>query len=127
LQANEIPTIVGYAELPAVLEQAHIAHARALVVATPDTIVTRRIVDFALEAQPKIPIVVRTHSETERRRLNDRGATAAVMGELELALEMARFTLERLEVGSAEIDERIDQLRENRDAGGRRRASQPAS
>ena len=126
LQANEIPTIVGYAELPAVLEQAHIAHARALVVATPDTIVTRRIVDFALDAQPKIPIVVRTHSETERRRLNDRGATAAVMGELELALEMARFTLERLEVGPAEIDERIDQLRENRDAGGRRRASQPA-
>jgi CPA2 family monovalent cation:H+ antiporter-2 len=127
LQDKDIPTVVGYAELPAVLEQTHVEHARALVIATPDPIVTRRIVDFALEANPEIPIVVRTHSEAERRRLNDRGATAAVMGELELALEMTRFTLERLDIASADIEVQIDRLRDDRDSAGRRRVRQRAS
>jgi hypothetical protein len=49
------------------------------------------------------------------------------MGELELALEMTRFTLERLDIASADIEVQIDRLRDDRDSAGRRRVRQRAS
>ena len=42
---------------------------------------------------PRIEVVARTHNETERTQLLDLGARQAVLGERELAIQLARFTL----------------------------------
>jgi len=87
--------LIGSGSNRAVLERAGLARATLLVIAIPDPIAIRRIVDFARDVNPDIDIVVRTHSITERDLLEARGATEAVVGELELALEMSRHCLRR--------------------------------
>jgi CPA2 family monovalent cation:H+ antiporter-2 len=49
-------------------------------------------------------VLARTHSESDRIFLQRRGADEAVVGELELALELARRALERFHV-DAEVAE----------------------
>ncbi len=64
-QAAGIPTIVGDASAPGVLEAAGIEHARLVVVATPDSFQARRIVEVSRQQKPGIDLVVRTHSAGE--------------------------------------------------------------
>jgi CPA2 family monovalent cation:H+ antiporter-2 len=54
--------------------------AAVLVVALPDPLATRRIVDHARRARPRLPIVVRTHSLVERAALLRLGASEVVVG-----------------------------------------------
>lgn len=103
LRDRGIPALLGHADNPILLERAHLADARALVVAVPDPLAARRIVDYARQVNPELDIVVRTHSETEKHYFEDRGVGEAVIGELELALEMARHTLRRFGVSSSEV------------------------
>jgi CPA2 family monovalent cation:H+ antiporter-2 len=58
--------------------------------------------------------VVRTHSDAERELLTQRGASEAVLGELELALEMTRHTLQRFGLTSIETQAMVNGLRERR-------------
>jgi CPA2 family monovalent cation:H+ antiporter-2 len=117
LKELSVPAVLGYADVPAVLERARLERARVLVVAVPDPITSRRIVDHAHRINPRLSIVVRTHRPEEQRRLAQRGATEAVLGELELALEMARFTLQRFGVASLEVQAILQGMRTR--AGGR--------
>jgi CPA2 family monovalent cation:H+ antiporter-2 len=94
------------------LERAHIKHARLLIIAIPDALATRRIVDAARQIHPRIDIVARTESESERSFLRSRGASETVIGELELAIEMTRFSLHRFGVSSLEIQALARRLRE---------------
>jgi CPA2 family monovalent cation:H+ antiporter-2 len=73
-----------------------------LVVTVPDAIAARQIVEYVHHAWPRLDIVARTHSQAQLRELRSRGVDLAVSGELELALEMARHTLHRFGVSSAE-------------------------
>jgi len=63
------PGVFGDASVPGVLEQAGVATARLLVVATPDSFIARRAVEIAREHNPSVEIVVRTHSHEELSRL----------------------------------------------------------
>ena len=65
LRARGIPAVSGDATDTAVLIQAHIAHAAMLVVATPDPMHLRQIVDVARTLNPAVKIILRTHSEDE--------------------------------------------------------------
>jgi CPA2 family monovalent cation:H+ antiporter-2 len=78
-----------------VLVQAHIAQARMLVIATPDTLDVRQMVATARALNPAIEIVVRTHNETEARLLDSEKAGKVFLGEHELAQSMTRHVLER--------------------------------
>ncbi len=60
-----MPAVLGDASEPAVLIQAHIADARMLVIATPDTFDVRQMVETARTLNPGIEIVVRSHNEEE--------------------------------------------------------------
>jgi CPA2 family monovalent cation:H+ antiporter-2 len=53
------------------------------------------VLDIAKRVNPTIGVIVRTHSESERAYLEDRGVDWALMGERELAIGMVRRTLER--------------------------------
>ena len=97
-QAAGVPTIVGDAAAPGVLEAAGIAHARLVVVATPDSFQARHIVELARQLQPGIDLVVRTHSASEMQKLEALGAGRVVFSERELAFGMLEYALRSLGV-----------------------------
>lgn len=112
LREEGVPALLGYADQPVLIEQMHLATARALVVAVPDAITARRIVDEAQRINPRLHIVVRTHSQEERTYLDERGVDESVIGELELAIEMTRYTLHRFGVNTLEIQAILQRLRQ---------------
>jgi len=111
LRRQGLKAVLGNAAVPAVLEQANPGRARVLIVALPDPVATRQIVDYARERYPRLDVVVRTHSEAERRFLVARGVNEVVLGEWELALEITRHALQRFGVGTLETQEVISRLR----------------
>jgi monovalent cation:H+ antiporter-2, CPA2 family len=100
LRENGIPAVSGDASDPAVLIQAHIHRARLLVIATPDTLDVRRMIEIARTVNPRIETVVRTHSEVEAELLEKENAGKVFLGEHELASSMIRHVLERYGAGS---------------------------
>ena len=95
LRANDIPAVSGDASDPAVLIQAHIHRARVLVIATPDTLNARRMIETARTVNPRVEIIVRTHSEEEAALLEKENAGTVFFGEHELARSMIHHVLER--------------------------------
>jgi CPA2 family monovalent cation:H+ antiporter-2 len=94
LRRDGIPAVAGNAGEPAVLIQAHIARARMLVIATPDTFHVRSMVETARALNPNIKTVVRTHSEEEAELLRNERAGKIFIGEHELANGMAEYVSE---------------------------------
>jgi CPA2 family monovalent cation:H+ antiporter-2 len=83
----------GDATEPEVLVQAHIKDAKALAIATPDTVHVRKMVDAARALNPQIQVVVRSHNAEEAELLRRDGAGTVLVGEHELALGMTRHVL----------------------------------
>jgi CPA2 family monovalent cation:H+ antiporter-2 len=97
LRAAGRPAVWGDATDPAVLIQAHVAHARALVIATPESILVRSMVQTARTLNPGIEVIVRSHNAQEAALLESDGAGTVFVGERELARAMAGFVLGRVE------------------------------
>ncbi|MFA7351282.1 MAG: YbaL family putative K(+) efflux transporter [Methylotenera sp.] len=95
LRKTGIPAVSGNAAEPGVLIQAHIANASMLVIATPDTIDIRKMVETAKTLQPSIKIVVRTHNEDEYKFLKQENLGKVFYGEEELANGMCKFILDQ--------------------------------
>ncbi|MBC5784167.1 Kef family K(+) transporter [Ramlibacter sp. USB13] len=95
LRAQGVPAVSGDASRPEVLVQAHIARARLLVIAIPDTIGVRQMAGYARQLNPQVEIVVRSHNEEEARRLEQELSGRVFVGEHELALAMSHYVLER--------------------------------
>jgi CPA2 family monovalent cation:H+ antiporter-2 len=112
LRERGVPALLGNADNPVLLEKAHLAQARLLVVAVPDALATRLIVDYARHANPELEVVVRSHSLELVDHLRRQGVDEVVMGELELSLEMARRTLRRFGVSAMETLAIVQGLRQ---------------
>jgi CPA2 family monovalent cation:H+ antiporter-2 len=95
LRGIGIPAVSGDASDPNVLIQAHIHRARMLVIAIPDTLDVRRMIEIARTVNPRIETIVRTHSEEEALLLEKENAGKVFLGEHELAHSMIQFVLER--------------------------------
>ena len=95
LREGGIPAVSGDASDPNVLIQAHVHRARVLVIAVPDTLKVRRMIDTARTVNPRIETVVRTHSEEEAMLLEKESAGKIFLGEHELARSMSDYILER--------------------------------
>lgn len=95
LRADGVPAVSGDATQPEVLIQAHIARARMLVIATPDTLGVSQMAAHARMLNPRVEIVVRSHNEEEARRLEQELSGRVFVGENELAVAMSRYVLER--------------------------------
>jgi monovalent cation:H+ antiporter-2, CPA2 family len=95
LRERGIPAVSGDAAQPEVLVQAHIARARMLVIATPDTLGVRQMAAHARMLNPQIEIAVRSHNPEEARRLEEEVSGRVFVGEHELAAAMSRHVLER--------------------------------
>jgi CPA2 family monovalent cation:H+ antiporter-2 len=95
LRRRDIAAVSGDASDPTVLVQAHIHRARMLVIATPDTLNVRRMVEIARTVNPRIQAVVRTHSEEEAGLLASENLGKIFLGEGELASAMSDYIIER--------------------------------
>src|SRR5688572_6848503 len=96
LRAGGQAAVFGNATDPTTLVQAHIAHARMLIIATPQTIEVRQMVETARTLNPDIDVVVRSHNEQEAALLERDGAGKVFVGESELARSMSDYVVGRL-------------------------------
>jgi CPA2 family monovalent cation:H+ antiporter-2 len=72
-----------------------------LIIATPDTFNVRQIITMARMLNPRVEVIVRTHSEEEAMLLEQEGAGKVFLGENELAASMIRHVLEQLGRGQS--------------------------
>jgi monovalent cation:H+ antiporter-2, CPA2 family len=112
LRERGVPAFIGNAENPVLLHRAGVERAHALIVAMPDALAARRIVEQARQQRKDLDVLVRTHSLAELSMLRKHGANEAVLGELELALEMTRHTLHRFGVSAMEVTATVNRLRD---------------
>lgn len=111
LRARGLTALFGDASLPAVLERAHLRSASLLILCMPERMAVRRALEHAREVKETLVVLARTHSYEDRRMLQEQGAQEAVVGELELALELGRSALERFGLAADVIEQSIDETR----------------
>ncbi len=111
LRKEGIPAIFGDATRPGIMSHAGLKSARLLVVATPAKSEVREIVDFAHKMNPKIISCVRTHSFADAVAFEEMGIERVVLGELELALQMADFALSTYNESHETVEKTIAELR----------------
>jgi CPA2 family monovalent cation:H+ antiporter-2 len=95
LRERGINAVSGDASDPAVLIQAHVARAGMLVIATPSTLLMRKMVEIARALNPKIEVLLRTHTDEESALLEADRIGKVFMGEHELALAMSQHIVSR--------------------------------
>lgn len=96
LRKDGIPAVSGDASTPEVLVQAHVARAAILVIAIPDTVNLRKIVEIARILNPSIEIVLRVRDEEEAELLSKDNLGTIFLGKHELARAMTAHMLDRL-------------------------------
>jgi K+:H+ antiporter len=111
MRASGIPSVYGDVANPVLMSHLDLPHARVLIVAITDEFAARLFVERAREIMPELPIVVRTHNETERAYLDGLPFTEAVMGERELAIEMGSYALRQFGFPLEELDAVEQELR----------------
>lgn len=90
-----VAAVSGDAAEPSVLVQAHIAKAAMLVIAAPDPINARKMVETARTLNPNIEVVLRTNNEDESKLLREDNVGAVFFGKEELANGMVNHVLHR--------------------------------
>jgi len=93
LRREGVPAVFGDAQTPEVLIQAHIAKAAMLVIAIPETVNVRKMVEIARTLNPEIAVVLRTHNEEEAELLERESLGTVFLGENELARGMAEHVV----------------------------------
>jgi CPA2 family monovalent cation:H+ antiporter-2 len=116
VRSEGMTALVGNASNRVLLDHADLLNAALLVVAVPDALASRLIVDYARDVNPDLDVLVRTHRASDLSFFRERGVGHAVMGELELSLEMTRYALHRFGVSGPEIQSILRGLRERMSA-----------
>jgi CPA2 family monovalent cation:H+ antiporter-2 len=116
LRARGARALFGDAAQGHVLDRAGIAHARLLVTCIPERMAVRRVLDHVQAVNPGAVVLARAHSERERRELYRRGVREVVLGELELALELARRSGQVLGFEPAQVESAIESRRRDDEA-----------
>jgi monovalent cation:H+ antiporter-2, CPA2 family len=93
--------VFGNAVEPETLVQAHIAHARVLAIATPQTVEVRQMVQAARTLNPRIEVALRCHNEEEAALLERDGSGRVFIGEAELARAMSSHVLTQMRPAGA--------------------------
>ncbi|NJB66849.1 CPA2 family monovalent cation:H+ antiporter-2 [Desulfobaculum xiamenense] len=105
-----MPVIFGDAGNDVVLEAAHVAQARIMLVTPPAYAVVQMVTKMARKAAPELVVIGRAHTGEEMRALAQDGADIVVEPGLEASLEFIRQTLSRLGVSAADIMRFADEV-----------------
>jgi K+:H+ antiporter len=104
-QAREagLPLIYGDATQRVVLEAAHLAQARVVLITVPGFPDVHNIVRVARQLRPDVPIIARADGPDAVRALYDLGIEEVTSPEFEAAIEMARQAMIYFQVPTQEI------------------------
>jgi CPA2 family monovalent cation:H+ antiporter-2 len=105
LRAKGQAAVLGNATEPLTLVQAHIANARMLVIAIPQSVQVRQMIETARTLNPDIDVAVRSHNEQEAALLERDGAGRVFVGERELARAMSNFVVARIQANGTNRSE----------------------
>jgi Trk K+ transport system NAD-binding subunit len=111
LRERGLHVVAGDAANPLVLDEANVAQAGVLMLTFPDAVAARLAVDHARRVNPDIQVIVRASSRSERSRLEALPGVQAVMGEFEVAVEMARRALVVRGLGTVESEAVVMEMR----------------
>ncbi len=111
LDLQGVETVLGDPADRDVLEFARADCARAIVVAVPDRYSQELIIANALNLQPGVVVICRSHFEEDYRRLYALGVTAVVSPEFEAGLSMAHRILDSIGMDRAQTAGYLKQLR----------------
>lgn len=111
LRARGITAVFGDSGLPVVLDRAHVGTAQLLILCVPERMAVRRALAHAREINTSATVLARTHTLAERRLLHERGVDEAVVGEIELALELGRRALAGFGVATEAIEDAVSEVR----------------
>ncbi|HHT0592127.1 TPA: cation:proton antiporter [Legionella anisa] len=95
LRVAGIPAVYGDASKPSVLVQSHIAHASMLIIVISDTVHVGKMIHYAIQLNPQIEIVIRTHNEEEATLLQKEINGKVFFAEGEIAKNMGLYALKR--------------------------------
>jgi CPA2 family monovalent cation:H+ antiporter-2 len=112
LRRNDIHAVYGDAARPGILAHANIRLARLLVIATPDSSQAQEIIKYARKVNPDLEICARTHSFEDEQLYHDLGVHHIVMGERELGLQMAFYSLTASGRTEKDADRTISRIRD---------------
>ncbi|MDC5265401.1 cation:proton antiporter [Acinetobacter baumannii] len=96
-QAN-IAAVSGVATEPGVLIQAHIMHARLLVISPMDILDIHRIVDIAKQLNPQIQVLICAESKEEASVIRDEHIGEVFYAKEEMAKNMSHHILNQIEL-----------------------------
>ncbi|MFQ6405419.1 cation:proton antiporter [Methylophilus sp. 'Pure River'] len=106
--------IYGDAGRRSVLEAAGLARAKAVIISYAETRGTMKVLHVIQERNPNLPVIVRTHDDSEMDALRDAGAAEVVPEILEGSLMLASHALVTLGVPLNRVVKRIRLFREER-------------
>lgn len=104
----------GDAAHPDILRAAGIERARALVISYHDVPTATAILKLAHKLHPQLPVIVRTHDDSNLDRLQKAGATEVIPDALEAGLMVASHLLALLDVPVIRIIRQVERVRLNR-------------
>lgn len=110
-QRDGVEIVVGDATRMAILEEAGLSTARALVTCIDDHHATRSIVAQAHAARPELYILARTRHVSELEILRRLGAREAIPEEFETSIEIFAHVLKEFAVPDNVIDQQISMIR----------------
>lgn len=106
--------IYGDAGRRSVLEAAGLARAKAVIISYAETRGTMKVLHVIQERNPNLPVIVRTHDDSEMDALRDAGAAEVVPEILEGSLMLASHALVTLGIPLNRVVKRIRLFREER-------------
>ena len=104
LRRDSIPYVMGDADSELILSKASLESAMALVIALPDPMSTRLLLQRARAIAPRLDIIARAHTTKELDQLSQLGAAEVVQPEFEAALALCTHLLGTL----GQIDDQLD-------------------
>jgi CPA2 family monovalent cation:H+ antiporter-2 len=110
-KAVDAELVVGDASRTAILNEAGLPTARALVVAINDPGATARVVSRARDARPDVFILARTRFVSEIEPLYDAGANLVIPEEFETSIEIAAHLLKQMDIPDNIVEGQIAAIR----------------
>ncbi len=113
LRREKIPYVLGDADSELILAKAALPAAKALVIALPDPISTRLLLQRARAIAPQLDIIARAHTTQELDLLSQLGAQEVVQPEFEAALALSAHLLNTLGDTDDHLDITMAKIRAN--------------
>ena len=108
---NGEPIIYGDATYESVLEHLNIKFAKIIVIAVPDRIAVRRIVEMSRKMNHEIYIIARTRFYSEVEEIKKLGADEVIPEEFETSIEIFTRVMQKYLIPRNEIDDFISSIR----------------